>query len=106
MSHGPAPSPGIPTGPRRVVDDSLRSWNDGAAKEAVLRFLDAASGEDSPHVVPPEERVAVFDNDGTLWCEQPLPIQLGFIPRRLAQMVGKDLGLRDRQPWKAARRRG
>ena len=73
------------------MDDPLRSWNDGAAKEAVLRFLDAASGEDS-HVVPPEERVAVFDNDGTLWCEQPLPIQLDFILRRLAQMVGKDPG--------------
>ena len=98
------PLAGHPDGsPEGGVDDPLRSWNDGAAKEAVLRFLDAASGEDSPHVVPPEERVAVFDNDGTLWCEQPLPIQLDFILRRLAQMVGKDPGLRDRQPWKAAR---
>ena len=52
--------------------------------------------------VPPEERVAVFDNDGTLWCEKPVPIQLDFILRRLAEMVGEDPELRDRQPWKAA----
>ena len=54
---------------------------------------------------PPDERVAVFDNDGTLWCEKPMPIQLDFILRRLAEMAEADPSLRDRQPWKAASRR-
>jgi len=44
----------------------------------------------------------VFDNDGTLWCEKPMPIQLDFILRRLAAMADQDPGLRDRQPWQAA----
>jgi FMN phosphatase YigB (HAD superfamily) len=52
--------------------------------------------------VPPEERVAVFDNDGTLWCEKPMPIQADFILRRLYEMAQADPGLRRRQLWKAA----
>jgi phosphoserine phosphatase len=52
--------------------------------------------------VPVEERVAVFDNDGTLWCEKPMPIQADFILRRLFEMADADVALRDRQPWKAA----
>jgi hypothetical protein len=52
--------------------------------------------------VPPESRVAVFDNDGTLWCEKPMPIELGFILQRLAAMAEQDSSLRERQPWKAA----
>jgi phosphoserine phosphatase len=55
--------------------------------------------------VPVEERVAVFDNDGTLWCEKPMPIQLDFVLRRLAEMVAAQPELRDRQPWKAAAER-
>jgi phosphoglycolate phosphatase-like HAD superfamily hydrolase len=51
---------------------------------------------------PVEERVAVFDADGTLWCEKPLPVQADFILRRLAQMTEADPKLRDREPWKAA----
>ena len=46
--------------------------------------------------------MAVFDNDGTLWCEKPMPIELGFILQRLAAMADQDPSLRDRQPWKAA----
>ena len=52
--------------------------------------------------MPPEERVAVFDNDGTLWCEKPMPIELGFILQRLAEMAEQDAALAERQPWKAA----
>ena len=55
--------------------------------------------------MPPAERIAVFDNDGTLWCEKPMPIELGFILRRLADMCEADASLRDRQPWKAAHER-
>ena len=52
--------------------------------------------------MPPEARVAVFDNDGTLWCEKPLPIQADFILRRLHEMAEADASLRQKQPWKAA----
>ena len=52
--------------------------------------------------MPPDERVAVFDNDGTLWCEKPMPIQLDFILRRLHEMAEAQPELRDRQPWKSA----
>jgi phosphoserine phosphatase len=52
--------------------------------------------------VPLDERVAVFDNDGTLWCEKPMPIQLDFILRRLVEMAATKPELQERQPWKAA----
>src|SRR3954452_10259785 len=74
----------------------LTSWREGPAKQAILEFVAAAGS------VPLEERVAVFDNDGTLWCEQPMPIQLDFILRRLVEMAEADPALRVRQPWKAA----
>src|SRR3954447_9906444 len=76
--------------------DLLPGWRDGAAKRAILEFVQASE------VVPAEERVAVFDNDGTLWCEKPMPIQLDFILRRLVEMAEASPDLRDRQPWKAA----
>jgi phosphoglycolate phosphatase-like HAD superfamily hydrolase len=59
------------------------------------------TAEGSPDYVPPEARVAVFDNDGTLWCEKPTYIQLDFILRRLAVMAEEDPSLREHQPWKA-----
>jgi phosphoglycolate phosphatase-like HAD superfamily hydrolase len=80
------------------VAEALASWHDGAARAAVLDFVRRVTAEG----VPEEDRVAVFDNDGTLWCEKPLPIQADFILRRLAQMAEDDLALRDQQPWKAA----
>ena len=52
--------------------------------------------------MPPPERIAAFDNDGTLWCEKPMPIQADFLLRRLSEMAQADSGLRDGQPWKAA----
>src|SRR3954447_26820841 len=75
----------------------LMSWNDGAAKRAIVDFVERTVSE-----VPLEERVAVFDNDGTLWCEKPMPIQADFILRRLYEMADGDPALRERQPWKAA----
>ena len=55
--------------------------------------------------VPPSERIAVYDNDGTLWCEKPMPIELGFVLCALAEMAEADESLREKQPWKAARER-
>src|SRR5207248_10664579 len=76
----------------------LASWNDGAARRAVVEFAERTVSAD----VPPGERVAVYANDGTLWCEKPMPIQADFILRRLAAMAEQDPALRDQQPWKAA----
>ena len=52
--------------------------------------------------MPPDERIAVFDNDGTLWAEKPMPVELVFILKRWGEMVEADPSLKDRQPWKAA----
>src|SRR4051794_13003710 len=79
-----------------VMSAALSSWREGPAKQAILDFVTAAGR------VPVDERVAVFDNDGTLWCEKPVPIQMDFILRRLVEMAQADPALRDRQPWKAA----
>jgi phosphoserine phosphatase len=76
---------------------TLASWNDTPTREAIVAFAETAA-----QTVPPEERVAVFDNDGTLWCEKPMPVELGFILERLAASAEADAALRDRQPWKAA----
>jgi phosphoglycolate phosphatase-like HAD superfamily hydrolase len=81
-----------------VQTEVLASWRDAAARRAVLEFVErTVSGG-----VPIEERVAVFDNDGTLWCEKPMPIQADFILRRLYEMAQADPELRGRQPWQAA----
>jgi phosphoserine phosphatase len=77
---------------------ALPSWNDGVARKAIVDFVEQTVHDG----VPVEERVAVFDNDGTLWCEKPMPIQLDFVLRRLAEMATADPALRDRQPWQAA----
>jgi phosphoglycolate phosphatase-like HAD superfamily hydrolase len=82
---------------------TLASWRDGPAREAILRFVAATTGTDGSEPVPAEERVAVFDNDGTLWCEKPVPIQMDFILRRFVEMADAEPALRERQPWKAAR---
>jgi hypothetical protein len=81
-----------------VATDVLTRWNAGAARDAIVAFVEQTVAEG----VPVEERVAVFDNDGTLWCEKPLPIQADFILRRLVEMAEADPTLRGRQPWKAA----
>jgi phosphoserine phosphatase len=80
--------------------EPLGSWSDGAAKRAIVAFVERAVAE-----VPVEERIATFDNDGTLWCEKPMPIQGDFILRRLYAMAEADPALRERQPWKAAHER-
>ena len=82
------------------MSDPLSSWNPGATRDAVLGFVERATDPDTG--IPPEERVAVFDNDGTLWCEMPAPIQLGFLLRRMVEMTQADPELSERQPWKAA----
>jgi phosphoglycolate phosphatase-like HAD superfamily hydrolase len=80
----------------------MPSWNDGAAKRAILDFVERVTAEGGGDFVPRAERVAVFDNDGTLWCEKPMPVELGFVLKRLRGMAESDAELREEQPWKAA----
>ncbi len=80
----------------------LASWNDGPAKQAITSFVAEVTAQCGKGFVPPEERIATFDNDGTLWCEKPMPIELEFILERFVAMAEQDATLRDRQPWKAA----
>jgi phosphoserine phosphatase len=87
------------------MTEDLSSWRDGPAKQAIIDFVARTCGEGGSPGVPPEERVAVFDNDGTLWSEKPMPIQLDFILRRLAEMVGAQPELASEQPWKAVAER-
>ena len=79
----------------------LDSWNDGAAKRAVVDFVARVTTPNTPAFVPPADRIAVFDNDGTLWCEQPV-IQLAHVLQRWEEMATQNPALREQQPWKAA----
>ena len=82
------------------MGECRKSWQvgDGAARRATIEFVERTVSD----AVPVEERIAVFDNDGTLWCEKPLPIQADFILRCLNDMDEADPELRDHQPWNAA----
>jgi hypothetical protein len=61
-----------------MTDDALRSWRDGAAKAAIVEFVAPVTRDGGPDFVPPPSRIAAFDNDGTLWCEQPVQVQVFF----------------------------
>jgi hypothetical protein len=82
-----------------MTADTLPSWRDTPARAAIVEFVQRVTRQGGADYLPPPERIAVFDNDGTLWCEKPMPIELGFILARLAEMAEKDATLRDRQPW-------
>src|SRR5688572_23901673 len=82
--------------------DPLPSWNDTVTKRAIMDFVEGVTKEGGPNYVPPAARVATFDNDGTLWSEKPMPIQLDYILRHFAAQAQADPSLRDRQPWKAS----
>ena len=77
------------------------SWNNTKAKQAILQFIAAAGDESSHAYIPPAERIAAFDNDGTLWVEQPAPAQTGFLFGKLVEQVKADPSLAAEQPYKA-----
>jgi phosphoglycolate phosphatase-like HAD superfamily hydrolase len=83
-------------GPVPSARDPLPSWKEGPAKKAILDFLDRAAS------VPPAERVAVFDNDGTLWCEQPMYVQARFALDRVRDLAPQHPEWSSTQPFKAA----
>jgi phosphoglycolate phosphatase-like HAD superfamily hydrolase len=84
-----------------VTVDHLDSWTDTPTRAAIESYV-AIVTTDGPDFVPPEERIATFDNDGTLWVEKPIPIQLDFSLYRMSSMAEADPSLQDQQPWKAA----
>nr|WP_245571675.1 HAD family hydrolase [Microvirga subterranea] len=81
--------------------DPLPSWNDGAGKTSIIAFVEKVTREGGPDFVPVEERIATFDNDGTLWTEQPMYVQAAFILDRAREIAKDNPDLRERQPYKA-----
>lgn len=79
----------------------LPSWNEGRARTAILRFLARVTTQGTSDFVPPADRIAVFDNDGTLWCEQPVPVQAFFLFDRIRELATQDTSLYQQQPFKA-----
>jgi phosphoglycolate phosphatase-like HAD superfamily hydrolase len=87
--------------PAQAQPDPLPSWNEGAAKKSILDFVALVTKESSPDYVAPEHRVAVFDNDGTLWAEQPVYFQLMFAIDRIKAMAPQHPEWAEQQPFKA-----
>jgi len=79
--------------------DPLPSWNDGAAKRSIVAFVEKVTKEGSPNFVPAAERIATFDNDGTLWCEKPLPVQLFFALDRVKALAPQHPEWREQEPY-------
>jgi phosphoglycolate phosphatase-like HAD superfamily hydrolase len=84
------------------ADDVLPSWNEGPARTAILAFVDGTIRAGSPTFVPAEERIAVFDNDGTLWAEQPIYFQFAFAIDRVAALAPEHPEWKTTQPFAAA----
>ena len=83
-----------------AADDPLPSWSDGAAKTAILDFVHATTDPSSPKFVPPEARIATFDQDGTLWVEHPVYSQLMYCLDRVPAVVEKKPELKSVEPFK------
>ena len=77
----------------------LPSWNDTAPKKAIMAFVDKVTREGSPDFVPPNERIATFDNDGTLWAEQPLYFQFLFAIDRVKVLASPHPEWKEKEPF-------
>src|SRR5216110_3546074 len=77
----------LPALAQTAATDPLPSWNDTAAKKAIVTFVERVTKDGSPDLVPPAERIATFDNDGTLWAEQPMYFQLAFALDRVKALA-------------------
>lgn len=80
---------------------ALPSWNDGPAKQSIVTFVGKVTDPKSESYVKPEERIAVFDNDGTLWGEQPIYFQLAFVADRIKELAPSHPEWKTQQPFKA-----
>jgi len=82
-------------------NDPLSSWNDGPTKQAVVAFVQQVTDRSSPQFVPPAERIATFDNDGTLWPSHPMYTQLAFALDRIKALAPQHPEWKTKQPFKA-----
>src|SRR4051812_18016647 len=87
--------------PAHAQTDPLPSWNEGPSKQAILHFVKATTTRTSPQFVPPEERVATFDQDGTLWVEHPLYVQGVFALDRVHELAPKHPEWKTTDPFRA-----
>jgi phosphoglycolate phosphatase-like HAD superfamily hydrolase len=81
--------------------DPLPSWNAGPARDAIVRFVERVTRPGGAEFVPPAQRIAVFDNDGTLWSEQPMYVQLAFAIDRVKALAPQHPAWKTRQPFQA-----
>jgi hypothetical protein len=86
---------------REALADPLPSWNDGQTKQAIVEFVRTVTDKSSLHYVPPAQRIATFDNDGTLWCEQPMYFQGFFAFDRIRALAPQHPEWKEKQPFKA-----
>jgi phosphoglycolate phosphatase-like HAD superfamily hydrolase len=84
----------------RAADDPLPSWNDGPTKQAIIEFTQATTTQGSPNYVPPEARIATFDQDGTLWVEHPMYTQVLYCLDRVPAVVAQKPELKETEPFK------
>lgn len=84
-----------------LAQEQLPSWNDGAAKQSIVDFVTAVTTEGGPDYVAPADRIATFDNDGTLWSEQPFYVQLAFALDRVKAMAPDHPEWQDQEPFKS-----
>jgi phosphoglycolate phosphatase-like HAD superfamily hydrolase len=99
----PAANPGFLFTPAAAQSSApLPSWNEGPAKQAILDFVRATTDGASPKFVPPEDRIATFDQDGTLWVEQPMYTQVLYCLERVPAVVEQKPELKKREPFKTA----
>ena len=82
-----------------TTGDPLPSWNDSASKKAIVAFVDRVTKKGSPDFVPEADRIATFDNDGTLWAEQPMYFQLLFALDRVKALAPQHPEWKDEEPF-------
>ncbi|WP_428428799.1 HAD family hydrolase [Pararhizobium sp.] len=87
--------------PFTALADALPSWNDGTSKQAIVDFVTTVTDEKNADFVKPEDRIAVFDNDGTLWSEQPFYFQLGFMLDRVKALAPNYPEWKETEPFKS-----
>jgi hypothetical protein len=83
----------------QTTPDPLPSWNDGPAKKSIVEFVTKTTKSGSPDFVPVAERIATFDNDGTLWAEQPMYVQLAFAVDRIKNLAPKHSEWKEQEPY-------
>jgi phosphoserine phosphatase len=101
MALAPALTGLLRTNAALAQADPLPSWNDGATKSSISQFVARVTTQGGPDFVPPDQRIATFDNDGTLWIEQPMYVQLAFILDRVKALTPQNPGWKTKQPFKA-----